>query len=296
VKILSVAKNTFAGLGFGLGLSVLAGSAFAAQPIDGHINFQPAATSIMERVIGFHDLLVVLITVISLFVSALLVYVMVRYRKSANPKPSTNSHNTLIEIVWTAVPVLILLAMAWPSFRLLYYKDVFPQVAESEVVNIKATGYQWYWGYTYAESEVGAEDGFDFTSIMVRDDDLQPGQLRNLSVDYPMVVPVGKVVRLNVNAADVIHSWTIPAFGVKVDAIPGRLNQLWFTVDKPGIYYGQCSELCGRDHAFMPIEVRALPQAEYDAWLASARTNIDDANALLASVQPVSPVRLASAR
>ena len=270
------------------GAAVSGGAAFAAEPVNGAIDLQPAATSIMEDVRWLHDWwLMPIITIITIIVLGLLLYVMVKYNAKANPVPKKFSHNTTVEVVWTVVPVLLLIAIAFPSFQLLYYKETIPQdVAEADIVNIKATGWRWYWTYDYAESADAAGDDFQIISNMMFDEDLGPNDRRNLSTDYPMVVPVDRVVRLYVAGADVIHSWAMPAFGIKIDAIPGRLNEVWFRVDEAGRYFGQCSEICGIRHAFMPIEIRALPQAQYDQWLETARDDLDAANALLDQFQP----------
>jgi cytochrome c oxidase subunit 2 len=292
-SIKSVVLTALAGaMAVGLG-----GAAHAAEPQAWDINLQPAATSIMRDIRWLHDWWIMpMIVAITIIVTGLLVYVMLRYNTRANPIPRKFSHNTLVEIIWTAVPVLILIAIAVPSFRLLYYKDVFPTtqvvdgrtvpVTEADVVTVKASGWRWYWTYDYAESADGAGDGVNIISNMVFDADIRPPQLRQLSTDNPLVLPAGKIVRLNVTGMDVIHAWTIPSFGVKIDAVPGRVNQVWFRIDEPGRYFGQCSEICGIRHAFMPIEVRALPLDQYEQWLAAARTDPDAANALLARFQP----------
>ncbi len=262
-----------------------ASGAFATpgQPTDGNLGFQPAVTPIAERIHNFHDLLLWIIIPITIFVMGLLLWVMIRYNRKANPTPSKNSHNTLLEVVWTAAPILILIVIAIPSFPLLYFQDEIPEAD----FTIKATGYQWYWGYEYPDQEVP-----EFLSNMVPEEDLQEGQLRNLSVDYPLVVPVGATVRLQVTAADVIHNWAMPAFGTKMDAIPGRINEAWFQVTEEGTYYGQCSELCGIRHAFMPIEVHAVSQDAFDAWVA-AGPGSDEANAVIAEYSAARETRLA---
>ncbi len=245
----------------GLGLMFLMpGTAFAAEgkPEDWQLGFQPAATPIAEQMHDFHNLLLVIITAIVIFVLALLVWVMVRYNEKANPEPSKTSHNTLIEVVWTVVPVLILLVIAIPSFRLLYAQFDIPKAD----VTIKATGYQWYWSYSYPD-----HGGIAFDSILVEKDDLKPGQPYLLAVDNDVVVPVNKVVHVLVTASDVMHNWAMPAFGSKMDAIPGRTNLTWFKATKPGVYFGQCSELCGSRHAYMPIAVRVVSEEEFAAWV-----------------------------
>ncbi|MEZ5877803.1 MAG: cytochrome c oxidase subunit II [Tepidamorphaceae bacterium] len=234
----------------------------AAQPQPWEMTLQPAASPVMESIHSFHTFILVIITVITLFVLALLIYVMVRFNERSNPEPSKTSHNTLIEVVWTVVPILVLLVIAVPSFRLLFLELDIPKPD----MTIKATGYQWYWSYEYPD-----HDELAFDSLMLQDDELKDGQPRLLSVDNEVVVPVGKNVKVLVTAADVIHNWAMPAFGVKIDAIPGRLNETWFRADKPGVYHGQCSELCGKDHAFMPIVVRAVSEEEFAAWLEKAK-------------------------
>ncbi|MED5548271.1 MAG: cytochrome c oxidase subunit II [Pseudomonadota bacterium] len=253
------------------------------QPTDGHLGFQPAVTPIMERVTSFHNILLWIIIPITLFVMGLLLWVMIRYNRKANPEASKNSHNTLLEVVWTAVPVMILIVISVFSFPLLYFQDEIPEAD----FTIKATGYQWYWGYEYPDHEVP-----QYISTMVAEEDLSEGQLRNLSVDYPVVVPVNAVVRLQVTAADVIHNWAMPAFGTKMDAIPGRINEAWFQVTEEGTYYGQCSELCGIRHAFMPIEVHVVSQDAFDAWV-EAGPGSDEANAVIAEYSAARETRLA---
>lgn len=243
-------------------LAVIAGPAAAQQPRHWELGLQQAATPQMERISSFHNLLLVIITVITLFVLGLLIYVMYRFNEKRNPEPTKTSHNTLIEIVWTVVPVVILVAIAVPSFNLLYYLD---RTDEAELT-VKAIGRQWYWSYEYPDS-----GNFTFDSTMLEDDQRQEGQPRLLAVNNPIVVPVDTNIRLLITASDVLHSWTVPSFGVKLDAVPGRLNETWVRVEKEGIYYGQCSELCGVRHAFMPIEVHAVSKEAYAAWVADAQ-------------------------
>jgi cytochrome c oxidase subunit II len=242
---------------------VLAGgdAAFAGmgQPSPWEISLQHAASPVMSNIIWFHNFLLWLITIITLFVLGLLVYVVIKFNAKANPVPSRTTHNTLIEVAWTIVPVLILVAVAVPSFRLLFLQLDVP----TPDLTIKATGNQWNWTYTYPD------DNIEFTSIMLTDDErakINPPPPRLLGVDNEVVVPVNKVVRIQTTAADVIHSWAIPSFGVKIDAIPGRLNEAWFKATVEGKFYGQCSELCGKDHAFMPIVVNVVNDQDYDAW------------------------------
>ncbi len=258
-----------------IGTAVCAASSFSAvlfaapaafagtgQPSPWQMNLQGAATPVMESIRSFNSFLLVIITSIVLFVLVLLAIVVLRFNEKANPTPSRTSHNTLIEVAWTVVPVMILVAIAIPSFRLLHLELKVPTAD----LTVKAVGHQWYWSYEYPD-----DGGFGFDSMLVADKDLKPGQPRLLTVDNELVVPVDKVIRVQVTAADVIHSFAVPSFGIKIDALPGRLNETWFKVTKEGVYYGQCSELCGRDHAFMPIAVRALNAQDYEAWLASAK-------------------------
>ncbi|MEQ8164756.1 MAG: cytochrome c oxidase subunit II [Alphaproteobacteria bacterium] len=245
-----------------LGLGSMGGPALAAQPEPWQMGMQPAATPIKAEIEEFHNLLLVIITAISVFVLALLIYVMVRFNARRNPEPGKFTHNTAIEVIWTIVPVIILIVIAIPSFRLLYFNDVVP---ESDMT-IKAVGHQWYWSYEYPD-----HGDFAFDSFMKEDGDLLEGEPRLLSVDNDLVVPVGKTVRLQVTSTDVLHSFAVPAFGIKIDSVPGRLNETWFRIDRPGMYYGQCSEICGVNHGFMPIAVRALPEEEFNAWLKEAQ-------------------------
>ena len=245
-----------------VGLLLATGSASAAQPLPWQLGLQPPAGSIAEMADDLHNLLLVIITLISLFVLALLVYVGIRFRASANPVPSKTSHNTVIEVLWTVIPVLILVGIAVPSFRLLYYLD---KTADTDMV-IKVTGNQWYWNYEYPD------EGIAFDSYMVDEDDLQEGQIRLLSVDYPMVVPENTRIKLLITGNDVMHSYFVPSLAVQVYAFIGRTNEVWIDVPEgEKTYYGQCNQICGVNHAYMPIEVRALPEAEYQAWLKTAR-------------------------
>ena len=232
------------------------------QPTPGGIGLQPAASPLKHAAHNFHDfILLPIITVISLFVLALLVWVVVRYNKRANPVPAKWSHNTLIEVIWTVVPVLILMFIAIFSFRLLFAYHDMPKPD----LTVKATGYQWYWGYELPDQKVS-----EFVSNMLPEEEAKARNVpfRLASTD-PLVVPVNKTVRVLVTGADVIHALALPAFGLKIDAIPGRINETWFKAEKTGTYYGQCSELCGVDHAFMPIEIKVVTQPEFEAWVAS---------------------------
>ena len=246
--------------------SVTVFSSYAALAAAGHpepwqLGFQSSASPVMDDIVWFHDFLLYLIVAITLFVLALLVIVMVKFNARANPVPSRITHNTTIEVLWTVIPVLILVTIAVPSFRLLFFELKVPPAD----ITVKATGKQWFWSYSYPDSK------FEFDSLMVQDKDLKAGQPRLLAVDNEMVVPVNKVVRVLVIGTDVIHSFSVPSFGIKIDAIPGRLNETWFKADREGMYYGQCSQLCGRDHAFMPIAVRVVSDKEYSAWLDQAK-------------------------
>jgi cytochrome c oxidase subunit II len=273
-----------------IGCLLFASTAFADQPFEWQRGLQPAATSIMEEIRWFEQYTLWFIIPITLFVLLLLVLVVVKFRESANPVPSKTSHNTAIEVAWTLGPVIVLLFIAIPSFQLLT-RQLAP--TEEPELTIKATGFQWYWGYEY---QVG-EAPISFDSLLLQDTDRAGAGKedravypRLLTVDNEVVVPVGKHVRLLVTAADVIHAFAMPSFGVKIDAVPGRLNETWFKADREGLFYGQCSELCGKDHAYMPIAIRVVSQEKFDTWLAAAATNIGEANkALMASVDGAAP-------
>lgn len=250
--------------------SLFASAAYAetGQPSPWQINLQGAATPVMEQIHSFNTMMLIIITSIVLFVLVLLAIVVVRFNERANPVPSKTSHNTLIEVAWTVIPVMILVLIAIPSFRLLHLELNIPKPD----MTVKVTGHQWYWSYDYPDN-----GGFSFDSYLVAEKDLKPGQPRLLAVDNEVVVPVNKIVRIQVTSSDVIHSFAMPAFGVKIDANPGRLNESWFKVTREGIYYGQCSELCGRDHAFMPIAIRAVSEADFAAWVAQAKAKFASA-------------------
>jgi cytochrome c oxidase subunit 2 len=239
-----------------------AGAAHAAQPAAWQLGLQQPATVVAGDIGSFHNLLLIIITVITVFVLALLVYVMVRFRADKNPVPSKTAHNTVIEVIWTVVPVMILIVIAIPSFKLLYLEDVVPKAD----MTIKAIGHQWFWSYEYPD-----HGNFTFDALMVSDEDLKAGQPRLLETDNRVVVPVNTTVRLQTTADDVIHSWTIPAFGLKKDAVPGRLNEGWFRVEREGVYYGQCSELCGSNHGFMPIAVEVVSKEAFAKWVEEAK-------------------------
>jgi cytochrome c oxidase subunit 2 len=232
------------------------------QPSPWQLGLQPAGTPVMDDITWFHDFLLYLITAIVIFVLVLLLIVMVRFNTRANPTPSKTTHNTLIEVLWTVVPVLILVAIAVPSFRLLFFQQTIPQAD----LTVKATGKQWFWSYSYPDN-----GKFEFDSLMLQDNERKVDQPRLLAVDNELVVPVNKVIRVLVTGADVIHSFAVPSFGIKIDAIPGRLNETWFKAAREGVYYGQCSELCGKDHAFMPIAVRVVSERDFTAWVEQAK-------------------------
>ncbi len=219
---------------------------------------QRAYSPIKDREIQLHDLVLVMITVITLLVGGLLVWVMIRYNSKRNPVPSQTSHNTVLEIAWTVIPVLVLVIMAIPSFRLIYYQDRTPDPD----MTIKVTGHQWYWEYAYPD-----QGNLDIESRYVHDEDLKPGQLRMLDVDNQMVIPVGKKIRILATSGDVIHSFFIPAFGVQRYAIPGRTIETWMEADKIGTFYGECNQICGQDHSRMPISVRAVSEADFKSWV-----------------------------
>jgi len=227
---------------------------------------QPASTMAQEMMAFHNNLLLPIITVISLFVLALLIYVMVRFNERANPSPSRTTHHTGLEVAWTAIPLLILVVIAIPSFRILTKQIALPETD----MTVKVTGKQWYWTYAYPKDQNG---GFEFDSNLLDQAKLPAGKLKLLDVDNEAVVPVGKAIRLQItaDAVGVIHSFTIPALGVRMDAVPGRLNEAWFKAEKEGIYYGQCSKLCGKDHAYMPIAFRVVSEQAYQAWLADAK-------------------------
>ena len=243
-------------------LFILPNLAIANEPVDWQLGFQKSASKTMSDIVWFHDyMLLPIITAITVFVLFLLAYACIRFRASKNPVASTTSHNTTIEVIWTLVPCLILIVMAVPSFKVLYSQDEIPKAD----VTIKAIGYQWYWGYEYPDENIV------FDSYMIEDKDLKEGQPRLLAVDNEVVVPVNKVVKVMITANDVLHAWALPSFGVKRDAVPGRINETWFKADRTGTFYGQCSELCGIKHAFMPITVNVVSEEDYNNWLENAK-------------------------
>jgi cytochrome c oxidase subunit II len=245
-----------------------AGAAWAQEPVvrgtpePWQMNFQPAASPVMNMIESLHNLLLFIIVAISAFVLGLLGFACLRYRANRNQMASRRTHNSVLEIAWTAIPVLILVVIAIPSFKLLYFMD---RAANPEMT-LKAIGHQWYWSYEYPDN-----GNFTFDAYMIADQDLQEGQPRLLAVDNRVVLPVDTDVRVLTTATDVIHSWAMPALGVKMDAIPGRLNETWLRIEQPGIYYGQCSELCGDYHGFMPIEIEAMSKSDFEAWTKRAQ-------------------------
>jgi cytochrome c oxidase subunit 2 len=251
-------------MAFAASLLMPEGAAYAelGKPTPWQIGLQDAGSPVMEQVIWFHNMVLGIVTVITLFVLGLLVIVMVKFNARANPTPSRTTHNTVVEVLWTVVPVLILVVIALPSFRILFLQLNTPPAD----LTVKATGVTWNWKYNYPDN-----GDFEFDSLMVPEKELKEGQPKLLTVDNELVVPVNKVVRVLVTGFDVIHAFTVPSFGIKVDAIPGRLNETWFTATREGWYYGQCSELCGKDHAFMPIAVHVVSDAEFSAWVEQAK-------------------------
>ena len=249
-----------------------AAMAAAGHADPGQIGFQEPVTEMARRIQSFHNnLLMPIITIITLFVLGLLIYVAVKFNAKANPVPTKTTHHAILEVAWTVIPVMILVIIAIPSFRLLTDQITIPK----SDVTIKVTGKQWYWSYEYAKDQGGP---FEFDSNMKQAAEIKPaeGDILQLSVDNEAVVPVNKIVRLQITAADVIHSFIIQSFGVRIDAVPGRLNEVWFNAEKEGIYFGQCSKLCGKDHAFMPIAFRVVSDEKYAAWLADHRKKTAD--------------------
>ena len=236
--------------------------AFASQPKEWQLGFQNPASDGMRDIVNFHNnLLLPIIIAITVFVLFLMLYACIRFRASANPNPSKRTHNVTVEILWTLIPCFILIVMAVPSFKILYKQDTIPKAD----LTIKAVGYQWYWGYE------SPDENIIFDSYMIEEKDLRADQPRLLAVDNEVVVPVNKVVKVLITANDVLHAWALPSFGVKRDAVPGRINETWFKAEKEGTYYGQCSELCGIKHAFMPITVKVVSEEDYQEWLSEAR-------------------------
>jgi len=236
--------------------------AFADQPEPWQMGFQPAATPVMEQIHSFHELLLYILVAITVFVLALLVYVSVRFNEKANPVPSKTTHNTLLEVAWTVVPIVILVVISVTSLKLLYFMDK----THNPEMTLKVIGHQWYWQYEYPD-----DGGFTFDSFMVADNDLQEGQPRMLTVDEEVVLPINTDIRILVASEDVIHNWAVPSFGIKIDLLPGRINETWVRINREGVFKGQCSELCGANHGFMPISVRAVSKEAYKIWVKEAQ-------------------------
>ncbi len=261
--------------------AALGAMAWAAQPRPWELGMQPPATPVKDRLNAFHNELLVIIFLISAFVMALLLYVIVRFNHRRNPEPTLTSHNTVIELLWTVIPVLILVLIAIPSFKLMYYMDRVPP----DAMTIRVTGHQWYWTYTYPD-----EKNLSFDSNIIPTADLKPGQTRLLDVNNPLVVPVNTNIRVLVTSTDVIHSWFIPSFGVQEYAVIGRLNHSWFNVERPGAYYGECNQICGLNHSFMPIKVVAVTKDAFQRWLVEAQKKFahdqQDGNAVRVAANP----------
>lgn len=251
-------------------LLLAAGVAGAEQPEPWQIGFQAAASPVADRIHALNKLLLTVEIGISVLVFLLMGYIAYRFSAKRNPVPSKRTHNSVLEVLWTAVPILILVVIAVPSLRLLYYMDR----THDAQLTLKVTGHQWYWSYEYPDN-----GDFSFDSILVPKEDLKPGQPRLLTVDNRVVLPVNTNVRILVTSTDVIHSWAVPAFGIKTDAVPGRTNETWVSIERPGTYYGQCSELCGVNHGFMPIEVHAVSKADFQKWVAQAKQKFAAADA-----------------
>jgi cytochrome c oxidase subunit II len=264
-----------------LGVVACTAIAWAEGPRPWEIGMQPPATPVKDRLQAFHNELLIIITLITIFVLGLLLYVIVRFHHQRNPVPTRTSHNTIIEMLWTVVPVLILVIIAIPSFKLMYFMDRVP----NPDMTIKVTGHQWYWSYEYPD-----QGGLTFDSNLIPEADLKPGQLRLLDVDNPLVVPVDTTIRVLVTGTDVIHSWFVPPFGVQEYAIVGRLNESWMKVERSGVYYGECNQICGVNHAFMPIKVEAVSKPDFQRWLVDAKKKFahDDKGGDAARVATVS--------
>jgi cytochrome c oxidase subunit 2 len=243
--------------------------AFGDQPVPWQIDFQPPSTPTMEKIYSLYYFMLIMLTIIVVFVCGLLVYVLVKFNARANPTPSKTSHNVALEILWTAIPVVLLTIIAIPTFKIIYFANETPEAE----FTLKVVGHQWYWSYEYPD-----HDRITFDSYMIQDKDLKPGQKRLLEVDNRVVIPEKTIVRIQVTGGDVIHSFAVPAFGIKIDAVPGRVNETWVKVDKPGVYYGQCSELCGSQHAFMPIAVQVVSKEEFQNWLIQAKAKFANNN------------------
>jgi cytochrome c oxidase subunit 2 len=237
---------------------------YGKQATDWQLSFQNPATDLMGSVVGLHNVILIVMSLITVFVLFLLFYVSFRFSAKRNPIPSTRTHNTVVEVLWTAIPIVILVVLAIPSFKLLYQQEK----SENYDMTVKVIGHQWYWEYEYPD-----HGDFYFESYMVQEQDLEEGDLRLLTVDNPLVIPANKNIQILITAGDVLHSWAVPSMGLKTDAVPGRLNETWVNVKEPGIYRGQCSEICGSGHGFMPVVVKVLPEREFMAWANEAKNN-----------------------
>jgi cytochrome c oxidase subunit II len=260
-------------------------STHTVEPHNWQLGFQEAATPVKERIADFHNELLIIITLITLFVLGLLGYVILRFNARANPVPTRTTHNTLIEVIWTVVPVLILVIVAIPSFKLMYYMDR----TQKADMTVKVTGHQWYWSYEYPDA---GDIGFD--SNVIAETDVKPGQKRLLDVDNRLVVPIGENVRVLVAGSDVMHSWFIPSFGVQMYAVVGRLNETWFNVEREGVYYGQCNQICGVNHAFMPIVVEAVSKDAFAKWVDEKKKQARDDSAAAVRLAGATPAAAAA--
>lgn len=265
-------SNKFLALFLALGFALfIATPAFAGQPHDWQLGLQEPASPVKEQIDTFHNYLLIMVFGVSIFVLGLLFYVCWRFSEKRNKTPSTTTHHVKLEIIWTAIPVFIIVLILIPSIRLLYFEDKI----ENPELTIKVVGHQWYWEYLYPDN-----GDIRFDSYMIKDEDLKPGQLRLLEVDKRVVLPVDTNIRILITAADVLHAWAVPAFGVKKDAVPGLLQETWVNITKPGVYYGQCSELCGVYHGFMPIVVEAVSKEEFKKWVEQSKGKLTDSNTL----------------
>jgi cytochrome c oxidase subunit 2 len=243
-------------------LALLTGSADAQYPQPWQLGMQTPASPMKDRIESLHNLLLVIITIITLFVMVLLIYVMWRFRASAHPVPTRTTHNTMVEIIWTVVPIIILVIIAVPSFKLLYFEDRVPNAE----MTLKITSHQWYWSYEYPD-----QGNLQFDSRIIDEADLKPGQKRLLEVDNRVVLPVDTNVRILITGSDVMHSWLVSALGVQMYAVPGRVNETWVKVERPGVYYGQCNQICGINHAYMPIAVEGVTKEQFNRWVVDAK-------------------------
>ncbi len=260
-----------------------ADGALASEPKPWQMDFQPAATPVMERIIDFHNLLLVVEVAIVVFVLFLMLYIIIKFNAKSNPIPTKTTHHTGLEVVWTLLPIIVLMVIAVPSMRTLFFMDK----AANPEMTLKIIGHQWYWSYQYPDN-----GGFEFDSNIVAEEDLKKGQIRLLSVDNQVVLPINTEIRLLMTSEDVIHNWAIPAFGVKMDTVPGRTNESWVKITRPGVYYGQCSELCGVNHGFMPIAVKAVSKEDFKKWTVKAKKEF----ARIESVPVPTPVKVAQAK